>query len=454
MDFLKIFFKNNSASNKRVLPKVETLKVVVVEFVEYGNYNFGQGLVRLLQKNSYFDVKYFTEPFDKNFLSLQGRHFFDLFDAGNKILQKLNADVVIWGYQEEANIRLNFQTANAYSDWDNVTCSILDSLYIPAEQFEHINFFPESLLNLIIGGIAVSISNQRIDLRHLKQKLLKNVITEFSTTGPQSDNKYMLSSCSMNIIGLVYLSYSEKEFASKNFTMVKELFQNAFLYKNQIMQNVHLGCIYKNLGQLYETALKNTITEGNTWVMYKEAISNYRLAQRHIDHYNYPYDYALISFKLAQLYFMYWNFIRDIDNLRIENLRIAIKYLKEAENTYTQVSFPELWSNIEGYLGRYLSLFGLHSKNNEISKYAIKSYKNQQSVYRKELYPVMWARIQENIANVYYNMGKLSKDKISLTEAVNYYESALKVYENKKMQKEITNVNNSIERVMRTFRSR
>ena len=100
---------------------------------------------------------------------MQGRHFFDLSDTGNKILQKLNADIVIWGYQEDANIRLNFQTANAYSDWDNVSCSILDSLYIPAEHFEHINFFPEMLTNLITGVIASAISEQRIDLRHLKR---------------------------------------------------------------------------------------------------------------------------------------------------------------------------------------------------------------------------------------------------------------------------------------------
>ena len=68
---------------------------------------------------------------------------------------------------------MNFQTANVYSDWENVSCSILESLYVPAEYFEHISFFPEMLENLITGTIAAAISEQRIDLRHLKQKLLK-----------------------------------------------------------------------------------------------------------------------------------------------------------------------------------------------------------------------------------------------------------------------------------------
>lgn len=444
MDFIKVLFGNTSKA-KRVLPKVETLKVVVAEFVEYGNYNFGQSLVRLLQRNPSFNVHYFTEPFDKTFLSLQGRHFFDLSDTGNKILQKLNADIVIWGYQEDANIRLNFQTANAYSDWDNVSCSILDSLYIPAEHFEHINFFPEMLTNLITGVIASAISEQRIDLRHLKQKLLKNVTTKFINDGPQGNNDFLYSPYVMNTVGLIYLTQSQKELSQKAFDTSKELFMNALSYKQQIMQNVHLGCIYKNLGQLYETALKQEL--GGQWQLFRDAITNYRTAQKYIDHYNYPYDFALISFKLSQLYFKYWKFTNDI-----QALRDAVFFLREAEKTYTEITFPELWSKIEGYLGFYLSLLGLFSKSSEISKLAIKSYKNKQTVYRKELYPVMWAKIQENIANVYYNMGKISNDKKSFAEAIDYYKSALKIYENKKMHQEVTIVNNSMDKILKAIK--
>ena len=101
-NFIKFLFGKNTGS-KRILPKVETLKIVVVEFVEYGNYDFGLAMTRLLQKNPSFNVRYFDEPFNKSFLNLQGRNFFDLVDAGNMILQKLNADVIVWGYQENEN---------------------------------------------------------------------------------------------------------------------------------------------------------------------------------------------------------------------------------------------------------------------------------------------------------------------------------------------------------------
>lgn len=443
-NFIKFLFGKNTAS-KRVLPKVETLKVVVVEFAEYGNYGFGQAMARLLQKNQYFNVRYFDESFNKSFLNLQGRGFFDLVDAGNMILQKLNADVIVWGYQEEANIRLNFQTANVYSDWENVSCSILESLYVPAEYFEHISFFPEMLENLITGTIAAAISEQRIDLRHLKQKLLKNTITNFMSGSSSENNDIMLSPYALNTTGLIYLSNTQRELTQKNFNTIKELLQNALSYKNKIMQNVHLGCIYKNLGQLYETALKQEL--GGYWQLFREAISNYRTAQKYLDHYNYPYDFAMISFKLSQLYFRYWKFSNDI-----QALRDAVHFLREAEQTYTEISFPELWSKIEGYLGFYLSLLGLFSKSNDISKLAIKSYKNKQTVYRKELYPVAWAKIQENIANVYYNIGKNAKDKTALAEAIDYYQSALKIYENKKMRQDIIVVNNSMDKVMKAWK--
>jgi len=442
-NFIKILFGQQS-NNKRLLPKVETLKVVVVEFAEYGNYGFAKNLTKLLEKNPKFTVRYFDEPFDKKFLNLQGRNFFDLVDAGNAILQKLNADVIIWGYQENECIRLNFQTANAYSDWKNISCSILESLFIPAEYFEHINFFPEVLENLITGMLAAAISEQRIDLKHFKQKLLKEVVTKFSAGIPCDRDEITFSPYVMNATGLIYLTYAQHDLTNKTFESTKELFNNALLYKNQIMQNVHIGCIYKNLGQLYETALNLDL--GQHWLLFKEAITNYRTAQKYLDHYNCPYDFALISFKLSQLYFQYWKFSNDI-----QALRDAVFFLREAEKTYTQISFPELWSKIEGYLGFSLSLLGLFSKSDDISMLAIKSYKNKQQVYRRELYPVLWAKIQENIANVYYNIGKNSKDAHAYSEAIDYYKSALKVYENKKMHEEIAVVNNSMDKVMKAW---
>ena len=186
--------------------------------------------------------------------------------------------------------------------------------------------------------------------------------------------------------------------------------------------------------------------------MYNKAINNYKTAQKYIDQYNYPYDFALISFKLAQLNFRYWKFANNKYADGMQGLRNAVTYLRIAEKTYTEITFPELWSKIEGYLGYYLSLLGLFSKSNDISRLVIQCYRNKQSIYEKELHPIIWAKIQENIANVYYNMGKIAKDKSSYREAIEHYESALKIYETNNMQREITIVSNSIEKVSKALK--
>lgn len=89
----------------------------------------------------------------------------------------------------------------------------------------------------------------------------------------------------------------------------------------------------QNLAQLYELALKQDL--GGYWLLFREAITNYRTAQRYLDHYNYPYDFALISFKLSQLYFQYWKFSNDI-----QALRDAVYFLREAEKPTRRLLFP------------------------------------------------------------------------------------------------------------------
>ena len=50
----------------------------------------------------------------QSFLNLQGRNFYDFIDHGNKILQSTRADILVWGYEEDGKIRLNFQVKNQY----------------------------------------------------------------------------------------------------------------------------------------------------------------------------------------------------------------------------------------------------------------------------------------------------------------------------------------------------
>ena len=113
-------FKSAPASN----PLEGLFRITVVAFEDKCNLNCGLRFAELLKQNRLFDVNFFSEPFSKSFLNLQGRNFFDFIDRGNKILSSTRSDILVWGYEEDGKIRLNFQVKEQYtipsrlvSDW-------------------------------------------------------------------------------------------------------------------------------------------------------------------------------------------------------------------------------------------------------------------------------------------------------------------------------------------------
>lgn len=128
----------------------------------------------------------------------------------------------------------------------------------------------------------------------------------------------------MNFLGIIYLSYCYDNHQEKDFKIVKNLFDTALKHQDLIKNPIHLGCIYYHLGQLYDTATQNMLRRPTSY--YRDAITFYRQAQKHLSKYNYPYDYGYISYKLSLLFFNYWKQKNDI-----QALRDAVFQLREAE---------------------------------------------------------------------------------------------------------------------------
>ena len=108
--------KITNLSRQSELSKPSDIKLTIVAFEDDCLDNSGKILAQILEKEPYFNVDYYDETFDKSFLDLQSRNFFDFIDTGKLILKKTKADVLIWGYREQNNLRLNFQTLNQYED--------------------------------------------------------------------------------------------------------------------------------------------------------------------------------------------------------------------------------------------------------------------------------------------------------------------------------------------------
>ncbi|MCQ2740835.1 MAG: hypothetical protein MJ210_01795 [Alphaproteobacteria bacterium] len=427
INFLKKTFLTPVADKEEFLSEEEALsinfKVIVIEFLENIEYSSGEILTALLKTKNYLSVSYFNEPFNKSFLNLEGRTFFDFIDKGQAILDTSKADVIIWGYRENNKIRLNFQTAKQYEKNNTGLISLLDSLYLPTSIFEKAETFPSSVLNLIAGAIIASINTPTKQLAIQQKYLLKKIIHTLSSDNSAKSMPLEFMPYIMNFLSIIYLTYCQNSSQSREYKIVDNLLNTATQHQDLIKEPVHLGCIYNHIGQLHNFAAKNL--ESNPSKHFKTAISYYQRAQKYLGKYTYPYDYGFISFKLADLLYSYWRQKEDM-----QALRDSVFNLREAEKIFTYTLFPEFWADIEGLLGHHMGLLGSLAENNAISELAIEAYTNQQKIIPETRDPFAWAQIQENIGNLYYQIGRKNDDRNSLEESLEYFHEALYIFEN------------------------
>ncbi len=426
-DFLKtIFLQKKANSPDELTPEAASLinfKVVVTEFADNVESSGAEKVCSLLKTKEGLQVSYFNEPFNKSFLNLESRSFFDLLEKGQTIIDKSNADVLIWGCREGDKIRLNFQTNLQYETTSGTFTSILDSLYFPAEIFDISNPFPNSLSYLIYGAVISAIAAPNRQIRIQKRYLLKKIIATLSSDNSAKQLSVEYLPFIMNFLGIIYLSYSYDAETDKDFKIVKNLLETAISHQDLIKNPIHLGCIYYHLGQLYDSASNYILKKPSAY--YKGAINNYRLAQKYLGKYTYPYDYGAISYRLADLFYDYWK-----QKNELQALRDSVFNLREAEKIFTYALFPEFWARIQGKLGYHLSLIANLTQSTDISELAIAAYKNQQKIITEKRDPHLWAEIQEKIGDIYFYTGRQDGDTDALEEALEYYHDALYIFEN------------------------
>lgn len=429
MELLK--YIKNSFLGSRHTPATEqdlaalhiNFKVTVAEFLDNVESNSGEVLAKILGSRDGLSVFYYNEPFSKTFLSLESRTLFDLIDKGQSILERTGAEVLVWGCREGNKIRLNFQTALQYEKQSGNFMSLLDSLYIPASVFENEHFFPESVINLIYGAVLSALIPADKLSQIQKRFLIKKVIAKLSSDNSAKSLSIDYLPFIMNFLGIIYLTYCAGEETDKDFKIVQNLFDTALKHQDLIKSPIHLGCIYYHLGQLYGNATRQISKRPSSY--YKNAISYYRLAQKYLSKYNYPYDYGYISFQLSRLFYDFW---RQKDD--IQALRDAVFNLREAEKIFTYAQFPDFWAEIQRELGQMLALLGSLTGSSDIADLAVTAYKNCQKVITERRDPLAWAQIQENIGEIYYRLGKNGLGNEALEEALEYFHDALYIFEN------------------------
>ena len=444
---IKKFFRPPTG-NSELIPAYNSIKfrVVVIDFLDNVESSGGENLARLLSTKEGLSVGFFDDIFPKNFLNLESKTLFDLIDKGQDIIERTQADVIIWGYRDNNHIRLNFQTGQQYEHQDSSYISLLDSFYFPATFFEHPSQFPPAILDVIYGAIISSLVPSNGAARIQKKYLLKKIIDKLSKDNSAKEVSVEYLPYIMNFLGIIYLSYACDNKEEKDFKITKSLFETAIKHQDLITSPLHLGCIYNHLGQLYDIATRQMENKPSSY--FKGAIEYYHQAQRYLGKYTYPYDYGYISYKLAHLYFNYWRQKEDI-----QALRDSVFQLREAEKIYTYALFPNFWATIQSELGQKLALLGNITKSNEINELAITSFRNQQRVITEKKDPINWALAQENIGEIYYRLGRQNSDRDALEDALECFHDALYIFENANNETKIKEIMTNLARTNQILNS-
>ena len=398
-------------------------RVVVVDFQDNIESTSGENTARILQTLPDFDVRFFDEPFNKSFLSLESKTLFDMIDKGQTLLERTGADVLVWGCRDNDKIRLNFQTDNQYEKTSPNFVSLLDSLYLPASLFNNPTDFPSAIKTLLHGAIISAISSTEPNIRIHRKYLLKKDIYSLSNDNSAKQLAINYMPFIMNFLGIIYLSCNFDSEDLSDFKITQNLFATAIKHQDLIDSPLHLGCIYYHLGQLNDCSANYQNKHQNRF--FRDAVSNYHQAQRYLGKYTYPYDYALICYRLSHLFFNYWKLKEDL-----QALRDAVSQLREVEKIFSVAQFSEFWADIQGELGYYLSVLGNITKSSDICQLAINCYQNQQKVITEKRDPVNWASIQEHIGQLHYKIGLDRNSRDHFEDALECFHDALYIYEN------------------------
>ncbi len=403
-------------------PSAERFKVAVVEFFDRKNNADGQRLTGFLQNCDGLQISYMVPDFDLSFLDFESRNFFDLIDRGQSLLKQTGADVLIWGYSENGQIRLNFQTPRQYESDDGSFVCLLDCMYLPAGTLGGEEPFSAALTDLLAGTIISAVNCRSKERMIYKKYLLKKIINRISQIDSAKSLGLDYMPYILNQLGLIYMSVAADGKNENDFKTISNLFETALKYQKQILAPTHLGCIYLHLGQLNDYA--SVYMRRRSGFYFREAIRNYRQAQKFFGKYTYPYDHGHICYKLSGLYYNYWKQTEDL-----QALRDSVSQLRECERIFTQSQFPGFWGRIEENLGFLLHNLALITKSPDICRLAVNAYRNRQKLVTQTFH---WTQIQEKIAGIHYLEGKISANTEALEEALACYHDALYLYETSK----------------------
>ncbi len=396
-----------------------------------------------LSQISFLSLSYEEAIVFENFAEIDHRNFFDFWDKGTDILKRHRADVLLRYDQMQNQIRLSFQSDDMYQKKDAVFFSAAHNLFLP------LSFFNEEILPPQISALILATIISFVYEKDEKYKIyLEQIMTHLGQQKIPAGIEALYMPNLLIFLVLCYLTFKKESFCKEDMALVLSLIKSAQKYLIEAPNSNMKAIIDLTLGQMYLCASYSK--KADVYIFIRRAIEYFKKSLKIFSRYTYPYDYARISFVMAEQYIRMFQLSDDN-----QALRDAVAELRGAEQIFTYTIKPFLWAEIEEKLGFCFSVLSSKSNSEEIALMAVKHFKEKQKVYEREKYQKIWADTEKNIGDVYFYLGKHIKSENYLEKAIDSYNSAFEIYKNSDMKDETNLLEKCVlradEEIMRLF---
>lgn len=335
--------------------------------------------------------------------------------SARELLEKDNADLLIWGEISEVGsvINLRFTTRNSYEDHPGSFLTS-DRLALP------INFGPE-LARLLCATAVASVVPSHETQRLLIKPLLLPAL-DFEQKNQQEPPKDLtlkdqisIQICYANIIALIGHYMHDLNLTTKAANLYQE---NLDMISKETDRNTWANILLHlcRIRQLFGDKSRDI-------KILTECIDNYQDLLEDFNKDDCPQEWAAIQYRIG-------NTLYNLDDLRGETVELknSIQYYQRALEVYTKFDAPQKWSDIKNSLGRVLQVWGDLARNSKIIDKAISECQQSLQVRSMAKNPILWAATKNNMGSALFLRGRLKNDENNLNTAIDAFNDALKVY--------------------------
>ncbi len=368
-------------------------------------------------------VRFVADPFEINLNRELSGELIRIGNAGQKLLHKLDADLLIWGHVPSAQTSVHLHFVGR-KDWNgHLPGAFSFATYISLPVNLKANF--ANVLRSVVLAAIIPKNDEQAKLRtalmlevmRSAASALDEIPTNFSPREQAS-----LKLCLGNAHASLWEQIRNQEYLGQ----ALELYQDVIAQLSGDELALDWAVAQKHSSAIL--ALQGE--EGDDTKRYDEAVAAALLALDTLSRKNHPTDWAALQFQLGIIHYKLGFKSGDT-----EVLRRALRYYRNSLLVYSKKWALNRWSDVMTAFGQAVVVFGENEKRLEPLVTAVDVCQAVLEVCDRQRRPLAWAAAQNNLGTALYLLGKKARNSHRLKLAIIAFENALEVYQESRLHK-------------------